>query len=184
MSIESFSSESSNPRIRRSLTHAKISKAIATGKPEDKLAAVEVAITASKTRKGQNLGREAVSAMLNSRATRFLTPRKVEDAHPGGYTAWTSTEFVHLHEVVVEALGVEGGTVFTKPKSTAEYQNAAIIVHARSRNPQIVPVDQLSSVGESQQLYLKEVDWSVPGTLRVHDAVMAIAVPTNSRTSK
>lgn len=181
MSRESFSPESTNPRIRRSFAHAKINTAIASGKPEDKLAAVEAATAASKTVKGIGFGRQAVSAILNSTppVLEAWDPHAIDDVYPGrGYAGWTSGDFVRHYDVVQEALGIVTGVVHRKLETASEYRVAADIIYADAVEKgylgETMPPSELASIGERQQLQLQRVDWSIPGTLRQSDAVRAI----------
>jgi hypothetical protein len=86
MSKESFGLQSTNPRQRRAYAHALRDKAIASGEPQDKLAAVEAAKTASATTKGRELGHQALSAFRRS------TSKELRPVSPLLHTH-THTEF-------------------------------------------------------------------------------------------
>lgn len=125
MSKESFSSESTNPRIRRSFAHAKISKAITTGMPEDKLAAVETAIKASANTKGRELGRQALSTFRRSTAKELRPSIPLRRTH--SHTEFTSNDtFARAIEAVASIDGKSMGVVVQveRPESKEGYIDA------------------------------------------------------------
>lgn len=168
-----FGPRSNNPREMRSYAHTLINKSSKSGKPEDKLAAVEAGNVASVTQKGKGLGHQAVRAAINVNPERhkFYSP---DDALPGGLKAWTSDIYVRRHRAVSEALGGSKGVTITKPETDAEYHEAALKI-ASTKIPLAVNVNQLAQNAISEQLSLEEVDWSVPGTVYQFDAVQAVA---------
>lgn len=186
MNRQSFGPESTNPRHRRAFAHAKITKAIETGLPEDKLAAVEAGNAASGTKKGKGLGVQALRTAIKQYENPDLYRRvhPIERTYNGKGIYWSSPDFVRRYKAIEGAIG-KTGVSLTKPETDEEYLEAAnkIVNNIRRNTDGLIYEDGhrpskdplvIASSGQNGECYLTEVDGSVPGTSFANDAAQAI----------
>lgn len=129
----SFGPNSSNPRVRRSYAHAKRDEAIRSGLAQDKIDALEAAKAAISSKKGESLGRQALSAFRNASSVKMNeNPTKFRDMHTSG--TFNSETMAHAKQLISDIDGSElGVSVNTyKPESIDEYVKAFRRIDAQS----------------------------------------------------
>lgn len=120
-----FSPESTNPRQRRAYAHALRDKAIVSGEPKDKVAAVEAAKSASATSKGKDLGHQALTAFRRSTGKELRAePSQLRVMHT--HTTFTDEVSARAHSVVAEIEGQKLGVLVRveKPEDKDGYVSA------------------------------------------------------------
>jgi len=173
--IRNFSPESTNPRERRAFVHAMRDKAIKSGLPQDKIAAIEAANRASHGTKGAGLAKEVVQAMVNvsfiSTADRPIGAK--EETWDGRASYFISERDVRACKAVGEALGGLFGTTIISPGSPL-YESAASDV-AREHDLSQASLRSNMSGGYSTIAH----DWSQPGTYQLCDVVRLVGRDTH-----
>ncbi len=120
-----FSSESNNPRIRRAYAHATRDAALRTGDPNDKIKALNAATKAMLTKRGEELGAQALSAFRKASSVELAdSPLVFPRTHKHGEFTVDSIAGVmqKVSDIDGERLGVSVTT--SKPKNPAEYEDA------------------------------------------------------------
>lgn len=173
--IRNFGLESTNPRERRAYAHAMRDKAIETGLPEDKIAAVEVANAASRSSKGQGLGEEVVRAMANISFTRSSTKiHGQEDAWQGLGRSFVGKDYERAYLAVGEALGSMFGIELVTPESKL-YE-----VKVNAFTQTLEHPEEALSYAINSGSSLVQYDWSVPGTAQLADMAQLVTRDTAS----
>ena len=135
MNKSKFGPESTNPRQQRAYAHALRDKALSSGEPQDKLAAVEAAMSASTTTKGKDLGKQALSAFRRAAGQELHVPYPIPRPRPTAkfYNKTSAQAMKLVSEIDGEALGLTA--TVTKPESIEDYTDATRQVDAdRVRN--------------------------------------------------
>lgn len=185
-----FGPNSTNPRERRAYAHTLRDKAIISGQPDDKIAALEAANSAANTNKGEGLGMNVFSAFRNRApltTSGLLQPENLADTSNGRSTSWTGPEFARRYEAVTEMIGTTG-VKLTKLHTDEDYMRAANLI-ADSRKEfsrgftsrhygdnDLPNAEQLVKYGMSEgNMTLVENDYTVPGSLFAARAVQVLA---------
>lgn len=184
-----FGPNSTNPRERRAYAHTLREKALTSGKPDDKVSALEAANNASNTRKGAGLAMNVYSALRNQDTTfsgELTQPANVTDTSNGYNVSWTGPEFARRYEAIGKMLGGTG-VKLTKLHTEESYKRAAdLIAQDKQRTNRYdhgrVTAEDLFNYGiaEGNQT-LVESDYRVPGTLFAARAVQVLASQSPAR---
>lgn len=134
----SFGPESTNPREKRAYAHAKRDKALKTGMSRDKIDAVEAAIHAGSSKKGKDLGREAVAAFNGGTPRADKEFNKVFDV-----TTFIQPDRAKAMDLVSKAVGPELGVRVTQNVSPNDPNSRDIFAAAAMKHIDLVREDSL-----------------------------------------
>ncbi|MFT4532255.1 MAG: hypothetical protein ACI9T8_000266 [Candidatus Saccharimonadales bacterium] len=119
-----FGPESTNPRMKRAYAHATRDKALSTGAPEDKVHSLEAGLVASRTSKGEELGKQALSAIRNKAGIEINHGEPLRTVHQ--HVDLTTDLHTDARRLVSEIEGPELGVTarVEKPEDTDSYERA------------------------------------------------------------
>jgi hypothetical protein len=165
---------------------ATVDRALATGKTDDKLQALETSVAFDAEHAGQAMGAAAVHSLLtqyeHDTKHRVRTP---EETQQSTGVMFISEEDVHVHEIVANALGSYYGVKITRLDTLEDYMNAAEIIRASIAKHYVAfrAEQMISHTDDTEQLArsafatgnsLLQIDYSIAGTSYFIDVVRAL----------
>ncbi|MEK9196224.1 MAG: hypothetical protein AAB914_02535 [Patescibacteria group bacterium] len=171
-----FGPNSTNLRERRAYAHAMISKAKENPTPENKIDALIAGNSASNTKKGENLGRQALNSIRNIypdvRVPFFGKGVDFKLTDPIGPTGRL------VNEEVAKALGRDVGSIVDfKPESEEEHRQLSetwLIEVSRGKPVDPSIVDSHATNGFRLGAHFSTADFGVPGTAEQYDLALMV----------
>lgn len=120
-----FSSDSTNPRVRRAYAHAKRDVALRTGDPQDKIEALDAATKAMNTGKGRDIGKQVLSSLRNAASVELIEePRSFSTTHKHGEFTTEDIARVMQNVSAIDGEGLGVSVTTSKPETVGEYEDA------------------------------------------------------------
>lgn len=168
--------------------------ALHSGKPEDKLAVLELANVYDRQVSERAMGMLVLEKLIDTYEEKpgVLPIRPIHFVQKTKYAGWLARGAQRPYAIVGDTLGTTYGHTITELKSNPDYATAAAKIRATQfgqrtiqdllgPDPREMPPEtgELATKGLQLGAYLHEIDYSIPGTTYFGDVVHAITTDTS-----